>query len=108
MCLQLKVKDVAYAVLYSSKISDFLLVSYFSENCEIQGSYRKQKSVSTTYLILKYIQQYISDSMEESTLILAKRLAEQGLQDDSDHAAEAMDGSPKPLRKMQGKLQGFR
>ena len=105
MCLQLKVKYVAYAVLDSSKIRDFILVSYFSKNCEIQGSYRKQKSVSTTYLIF---QQYISDNMEESTLILAKRLAEQGLQDDSDHAAEAMDGSPKPLRKMQGKLQGFR
>ena len=45
--------------------------------------------------------------MEESTLILAKKIAEQGLTDDAD-AAEALDGSPKPLRKMQGKLQGFR
>ena len=45
--------------------------------------------------------------MEESTLILAKKIAEQGLTDDAD-AAEAFDGSPKPLRKMQGKLQGFR
>ena len=46
--------------------------------------------------------------MEESTLVLAKKLAEQGLCEDSEHAAEALDGSPKPLRKMQGKLQGFR
>ena len=45
--------------------------------------------------------------MEESTLILAKKIAEQGITDDAD-AAEALDGSPKPLRKMQGKLQGFR
>ena len=46
--------------------------------------------------------------MEESTLYLAKKLAEQGISEDSEHAAEALDGSPKPLRKMQGKLQGFR
>ena len=45
--------------------------------------------------------------MEESTLILAKKIAEQSITDDAD-AAEALDGSPKPLRKMQGKLQGFR
>ena len=44
--------------------------------------------------------------MEESTLILAKKIAEQSIADDD--AAEALDGSPKPLRKMQGKLQGFR
>ena len=46
--------------------------------------------------------------MEESTLILAKKIAEQSIADDAEHAAEALDGSPKPLRKMQGKLQGFR
>ena len=45
--------------------------------------------------------------MEESTLILAKKIAEQSIADDLEHA-EALDGSPKPLRKMQGKLQGFR
>ena len=44
--------------------------------------------------------------MEESTPALAKKLADLG--EDSEHAAEALDGSPKPLRKMQGKLQGFR
>ena len=49
MCLQLKVKDVAYAVLYSSKISDFLWVSYLSKNCEIRDSYRKQKRVSDVF-----------------------------------------------------------
>jgi hypothetical protein len=46
--------------------------------------------------------------MEESTLVLAKTLAQQSISEDLEHAAEALDGSPKPLRKMQGKLQGFR
>ena len=48
--------------------------------------------------------------MEESTLILAKKLAEQSISEDAEAAAEAADGfgSPKPMRKMQGKLQNFR
>ena len=47
--------------------------------------------------------------MEEATLHLAKRIAEKGgpFLEEAEQA-EALDGSPKPLRKMQGKLQGFR
>ncbi len=45
--------------------------------------------------------------MEEETLRLAQTLARQSL--DEDEAGEAVDGSPKPLRKNHlGKLQGFR
>jgi hypothetical protein len=48
--------------------------------------------------------------MEEHTLILAKTIARQSLEDDEN---EAIDGSPKPLRKnhasrLEAKLQGFR
>ena len=46
--------------------------------------------------------------MEESTLVLAKKIAEQSISEDAEVAAAALDGSPKPLRKMQGKLKGFR
>jgi hypothetical protein len=49
--------------------------------------------------------------MEEHTLLLAKQIAKQSLEDDD---AEARDGSPRPLRKnhanrlIEAKLQGFR
>ena len=48
--------------------------------------------------------------MEEQTLQLAQTLARQSLEEEE---REAMDGSPKPLRKshvarLEGKLQGFR
>lgn len=49
--------------------------------------------------------------MEEHTLLLAKQIAKQSLEDDE---AEARDGSPRPLRKnhanrlIEAKLQGFR
>ena len=48
--------------------------------------------------------------MEEHTLMLAKNIARQSLEDDEN---EAIDGSPKPLRKnhasrLEAKLQGFR
>lgn len=52
-------------------------------------------------------------SMEEGTLQLAQSLARQSL--DEEESAEALDGSPQPLRKnpntagrLEGKLQGFR
>ena len=32
--------------------------------------------------------------MEESTLYLAKKIAEQSIGEDAEHAAEALDGSP--------------
>ena len=69
-----------------------------------KGFYLVQQQISTNLLTSVLS---TSVKMEESTLILAKKIAEQGLTDDAD-AAEAFDGSPKPLRKMQGKLQGFR
>ena len=53
---------------------------------------------------------YLAEKMEESTLMLAKSIARQSLEDDEN---EAIDGSPKPLRKnhasrLEAKLQGFR
>ena len=57
-------------------------------------------------------------SMEEGTLALAQTLARQSLAEDAaaaEESAEALDGSPQPLRKnpntagrLEGKLQGFR
>ncbi len=49
--------------------------------------------------------------MEEHTLKLAQSLAKQSI--DEDEAAEARDGSPKPLRKthaskLEEKVKGFR
>lgn len=48
--------------------------------------------------------------MEEHTLLLAKHIAKQSLEDEE----EARDGSPRPLRKnhanrlIEAKIQGFR
>jgi hypothetical protein len=46
--------------------------------------------------------------MEESTLVRGKKIAKQGIREDSEHAADVLNGRPEPLRKMQGKRQGFR
>jgi len=47
--------------------------------------------------------------MEEKTLQLAQTLARQSIALDEDEVSEAMDGSPRPLRKNHvAKLQGFR
>jgi len=49
--------------------------------------------------------------MEEKTLQLAQTLARQSMSAalDEDELGEAMDGSPRPLRKNHiAKLQGFR
>jgi len=48
--------------------------------------------------------------MDEHTLMLAKKIANQSLNEDE---LEALDGSPRPLRKtynekLEAKVQGFR